>query len=95
MFQLSLVVYLSQVCLQSLSKVPGSQSSHSLQLCPSRHLGSIAILNKQKFLYSKIKNRKVKQVLSGVGANGRAEYKERVMEGEYGGNMYSCMKMEK
>jgi hypothetical protein len=39
--QLSLVLYLSQVCLQPLSKVPGSRSSRDLQLCPSRHLGSL------------------------------------------------------
>jgi hypothetical protein len=34
------VLYLSQVCLQRLSKVPGSWSSPGLQLCPSRHLRS-------------------------------------------------------
>jgi hypothetical protein len=33
-FQLSLVLYLSQVCLWHLSKVPDSQSSHGLHLCP-------------------------------------------------------------
>jgi hypothetical protein len=40
MFQLSLVLYLSQACLQLLSKVPGSWSSHGLQLYPSHHIGS-------------------------------------------------------
>jgi hypothetical protein len=33
-FQLSLVLYLSQVCLQHLSKVPDSQSLYCLHLCP-------------------------------------------------------------
>jgi hypothetical protein len=40
-FGLSLVLYLKQACLQPLSKVSGSQSSHGLQLCPSHHLGSL------------------------------------------------------
>jgi hypothetical protein len=35
--------------------------------------------------------RKVKQVLSGGGGG----YKERVEKGEYSGNMYSYMKIEK
>jgi hypothetical protein len=39
-FQFSLVLYLSQLCLQHLSKIPDSWSSHSLHLCPSRHFGS-------------------------------------------------------
>jgi hypothetical protein len=34
------VLYLISVCLQGLSKVPGSWSSHNLRVCPSRHLGS-------------------------------------------------------
>jgi hypothetical protein len=42
-----------------------------------------------------MKDRKVKQVLSGVGTSGRAGHKERVKEGEYSGNIvYLCMKME-
>jgi hypothetical protein len=41
-------------------------------------------------------NRKAEQVLSGVGTSGRGGYKERVQEGECGGNIvYSCMKMKK
>jgi hypothetical protein len=36
--QLSLVLYLSQVYLQHLSKVAGSWSWHGLWLCPVRHL---------------------------------------------------------
>jgi hypothetical protein len=40
-------------------------------------------------------DRKVKQVLSVAGPNGRGGYEERVNEGEYKRNiMYSCMKME-
>jgi hypothetical protein len=39
-FQLSLLLYFSQVCLHCLSKVPDSQSLHSLCLCPSHHFGS-------------------------------------------------------
>jgi hypothetical protein len=39
-FQRSLVLYLNLVCLQHLSKVPDSQSSCSLCLCPSHHFGS-------------------------------------------------------
>jgi hypothetical protein len=39
-FQLSLMLYLSQSCLQSLSKVSDSQSSRSLRLCTSHHFGS-------------------------------------------------------
>jgi hypothetical protein len=44
-----------------------------------------------------MENGKVKQVLSGGLAPMRGGgYKERVEEGEYGGDiMYSCMKMEK
>jgi hypothetical protein len=38
MFQLSLVLYLSRVCLQPLGKVPGSWSSGGLWLCPGCHL---------------------------------------------------------
>jgi hypothetical protein len=38
-FWLPLVLYLSQVCFQHLSKVPESWSSCSLQLCPSHPLG--------------------------------------------------------
>jgi hypothetical protein len=56
-----------------------------------------AILNKQKHHFSKTKNRKVKQVLpkDWYQWEGRG-YKEKVLEGEYGGNIiYSCMKMEK
>jgi hypothetical protein len=48
MFQLSLVLYLSQVCLHLLIKVPGSQRSEGLWLCSSHHLGSssnLEILN--------------------------------------------------
>jgi hypothetical protein len=40
-FQLSLVLYLSQACLQHLSKVPDSWSSCSLDLCPSCNFGSL------------------------------------------------------
>jgi hypothetical protein len=36
-----LVLYLSQVCPQCLSKVTDSQSSCSLQLCPTHHLGFV------------------------------------------------------
>jgi hypothetical protein len=39
-FELSLVLYFSQACLQCLSKVPDSRSSCSLCLCPSHHFGS-------------------------------------------------------
>jgi hypothetical protein len=44
-----------------------------------------------------MENRKVKQVLSGEsGLVGGGEYKERVYNVEYSGNIaYSCMKMEK
>jgi hypothetical protein len=38
-FSSPLVLYLSQVCLQPLSKVSGSPSSGDLWLCPGRHLG--------------------------------------------------------
>jgi hypothetical protein len=43
-----------------------------------------------------MKDRKVKQVLSGDWSSWRGKgYKETVKEGEYNGNtMYSCMKME-
>jgi hypothetical protein len=43
-----------------------------------------------------MENRKVKQVLSGGWYQWEGGgYKERVQEGEYGGNsMYSCMKVE-
>jgi hypothetical protein len=34
----SSVLYLSQVCLQPLCKVPGSQRSEGLWLCPGHHL---------------------------------------------------------
>jgi hypothetical protein len=54
------------------------------------------ILNKNDF-FSKMKDWKVKQVLPGglvpVGGGG---YKERVKEGDYGGNVrHSCRKMGK
>jgi hypothetical protein len=39
MFQLSLVFYFNQACLQLLIKVPGSQRSEGLWLCSGRHLG--------------------------------------------------------
>jgi hypothetical protein len=43
-----------------------------------------------------MENRKVKQVLLGrLVPVGGGRYKKRVLEGEYGGNMYSCMKVEK
>jgi hypothetical protein len=55
----------------------------------------IAILNKNVF-FSKNKDRKVKQVLSGSWFQWEGGvYKEKVKEGEYGRNTYSCMKMEK
>jgi hypothetical protein len=57
----------------------------------------IAILYKQKCLFSKTEDGKVKQVPSGSWHQweGRG-YKERVQEGECGRNiMYSCMKIEK
>jgi hypothetical protein len=41
LFQLSLVLYLRQVCLQCLGKIPGSCSSHGLWLCPSHCFGSL------------------------------------------------------
>jgi hypothetical protein len=42
----------------------------------------IAILSKQKFLFSKTENMKIKQVLSGgVVPVGGGRYKERVKEG--------------
>jgi hypothetical protein len=54
---------------------------------------------KQKCFFSKTENRKVNQVLFGVGTSvgaGGGRYKESVREGEWGENtMYSCMKMEK
>jgi hypothetical protein len=37
MFQLSLVLYLSQGCLQPLSNISGSLSSGELWLCPGSH----------------------------------------------------------
>jgi hypothetical protein len=40
MFQLSLVLYLNQVCLQLLIKVHGSWRSEGLWLCSGHHLGS-------------------------------------------------------
>jgi hypothetical protein len=57
----------------------------------------VATLNKQKCLFSKLEDRKVKQVLSGgvvpVGGGG---HKERMEEGDCGEkSMYSCTKMEK
>jgi hypothetical protein len=39
-FQLSLVLHLSQACLQNLSQVPDLQSSCYLCLCLSRHFGA-------------------------------------------------------
>jgi hypothetical protein len=43
-----------------------------------------------------MKDRKVKQILSGDCYQWEKEgYKERVKDGEYGRNMYLCMKMEK
>jgi hypothetical protein len=56
MFQLSQLLYLSQVCLQPLSNVSGSWSSGVLQLCPSPHLGS----SQEKFLRRKINKIKEK-----------------------------------
>jgi hypothetical protein len=41
-----------------------------------------------------MENRKIKQVLSGVGTRGNGDIKKRC-GGEYGGNMYLCMKREK
>jgi hypothetical protein len=38
-FQLSMLLYLSQGCLQCLSMVPHSQNSSSLRLCSSCHFG--------------------------------------------------------
>jgi RNA binding exosome subunit len=57
----------------------------------------IAILNKQKCLFSKRVDRKVKQVLSESCYQWeRGEHKERVKQGEHGGNiMYTYTKMEK
>jgi hypothetical protein len=58
----------------------------------------IAILNQQKwFLFQKINNSKVKQVLSGDWYQWEGEeYKERMKEAKCSENiMYSCMKMEK
>jgi hypothetical protein len=44
---------------------------------------------------AKMKDRKIKQVLLGYQWEGGGN-KERVTEGEYGGNtMYSCIKLEK
>jgi hypothetical protein len=56
-----------------------------------------AILNKQKWLLSKIENRKIKQFLSGSWYQWEGgRYKEMVMEAKCSGNnMYSCMKMER
>jgi hypothetical protein len=56
----------------------------------------IAILNKQKCLFSKMGDKKVKQDLSGGWYQWGVEYKERVKEGQYGENiMCLCMKREK
>jgi hypothetical protein len=54
-------------------------------------------LNKQKHLYSKTENRKLKQVPSGYWYQWEgAGYKERAKEAKSGGNaIYLCMKMEK
>jgi hypothetical protein len=54
----------------------------------------IAILYKQKCLFSKTRNRKVKKTVSGGWYQWEGGgYKERVKEGENSGNiMYSCMK---
>jgi hypothetical protein len=50
----------------------------------------IAILFKQKCLFSKMENRQVKQVLCrGLGTSGRGGHKERVKEGECGGILCS------
>jgi hypothetical protein len=49
-------------------------------------------LNKQKFFKSK--DKKVKCVLGWISMGGRG-YREGVKEGEYGGTMCPCMKMEK
>jgi chitinase len=49
-----------------------------------------AILNKQTCLFSKMEDRKVKQVLSGGWHQWeRGGYKERVKEGEHGGILYT------
>jgi hypothetical protein len=55
------------------------------------------ILNTQKCLFSKMKDRKVKQVLSeGWCQCWWGGYKKRVKKAECSGNIiYSCMKMEK
>jgi hypothetical protein len=53
------------------------------------------ILNKNVFFSLQKQDRNVIQVLSGGWYQWEgARYKERVWEGEYDGNMYSCMKME-
>jgi hypothetical protein len=51
----------------------------------SQETPSVAILNKQKCLFSKTEDRKVNQVLTGGWHSGRGGYKERVKEGEHGG----------
>jgi hypothetical protein len=46
--------------------------------------------------FSKMEGRKVKQVLSGGWYKWEEEdIRKRVYYGEYSGNTYSCMKMEK
>jgi hypothetical protein len=47
-FQFSLVLCLSQACLQHLIKVPDSQSLCCLCLCPSHHFGSSSLAFKSK-----------------------------------------------
>jgi hypothetical protein len=55
----------------------------------------VAILNKQKCHFSKMKEKKVKQVLSWDWYQWEEGEHKKCVEGEYGGDIiYSCMKME-
>jgi hypothetical protein len=56
----------------------------------------VAILNKQKCLFSKTDDKEVKQVLSGGWYQREREDIRKGGEGKCGGNtIYSCTKMEK
>jgi hypothetical protein len=56
----------------------------------SQRNSCIAVLNKQKCLFSKMENRKIKQFLSGGWHQWRQgrKIKEKGVGGEYGGNTH-------
>jgi hypothetical protein len=55
----------------------------------------IDILKSKNVFFSEAEDRNINQVLSVVWYQWEGVCKERIYEGEYGGNlMYSCMKIE-